>query len=198
MKWGEVCAAALLAAACSSTNKIEIGSDHDPRAEFDGLRTYGWMKRKPDKTGDPRIDGNEQLRMRVRGAVEDTLSARGYKQLVSGEPDFWIAWHAAIDEKVKISTMQDHYGYTVGSDWDRAYRTNWAWIGPGGPSGRSETVVDEWEQGSLILEVVDPKTNKLMWRGVARARLSDGTSEEQKHARIKRAVARMLDRFPPG
>ncbi len=196
MKWGRVCALALLVAACSSTDKIEIGSDHDPRAQFDGLRTYGWMKRKPVKLGDPRID-DEALSTWVHGAVEKSLSGRGYKQLVEGKPDFWVAWHAAIDEKVKVSTMQDHYGYTVGSDWDRAYRTDWAWIGPGGPAGRSETVVDEWEQGSLILEVVDPKTNKLMWRGVARAKLGKKRTEEQKRARITQAVSRMLDRFPP-
>ena len=196
MKWGGVCAAALLAAACSSTDKIQIGSDHDPRAQFDGLRTYAWMKRKPVKLGDPRID-DEALRTWVHGAVEESLSGSGYRQLVTGKPDFWVAWHAAIDAKVKVSTMQDHYGYTVGSDWDRAYRTDWAWIGPGGPSGRSETVVDEWEQGSLILEVVDPKTNKLMWRGVARAKLGKERTKEQQQARIKQAVSRMLDRFPP-
>ncbi len=60
-----------------------------------------------------------------------------------------------------------------------------------------ETYVREYEEGSLILDVVDAKAKQLVWRGTAEAELSDNPSASDTRQRIDEAVGQVLSRFPP-
>ncbi len=53
-----------------------------------------------------------------------------------------------------------------------------------------------YEEGSLVLDVLDPGTGQLIWRGVAQARLVADLPPEAREKRIDRAVGLMMERFP--
>ena len=61
----------------------------------------------------------------------------------------------------------------------------------------AETRVREYEQGTLLLDFVDPETRQLLWRGSASARIRPSSSPEESQKRANEAVAAMLERFPP-
>lgn len=121
----------------------------------------------------------------VRAAVESTLLAKGY-QKDETSPDFLVGYHLSLDKKLDVSTVNTHYGYAgygVGGRW--------------GTFGFPETRVREYEQGTLIIDVVEASAHKLVWRGSGTRRVSRNPSPEQVTERVNAAVAEILAKFPP-
>lgn len=52
-------------------------------------------------------------------------------------------------------------------------------------------------RGALVLRVIDPKTEQLIWQGTARAALDDSASPDARKKRINDAVQRIFEHFPP-
>jgi hypothetical protein len=170
--------AALLLAACSS---VTVSTDYDPGADFAGLKTWAWLPRKAGATGDPRLDST-LVHERIRHAVETQLAARGYEKAAVARADFLVAYHTAVERKMDVDTIYRGYGYGRGA---------WAW-GAG-----HETMVYEYDQGTLLLDVLDPKAHRLLWRGSASAVVSEHSTPEKRTKLVNEAVSRLLDRFPP-
>ncbi|WP_164021657.1 DUF4136 domain-containing protein [Pyxidicoccus trucidator] len=176
----------LLLAACSG---IETNTHYDPASvgKLDGYKTYAWL---PAPEGaDPRIY-NDVTEAQVKKVVDAQLASRGYRK-VDENPDFKFGWHGSIDQKMDVDTVNSYYGYGWGS-WYAPY-------GPGMSVGATfpQTYVDEYEEGTLILDVVDAGTNKLVWRGTAQAALEDNPSPQRREERLGEAVKDVLEQFPP-
>ena len=54
-----------------------------------------------------------------------------------------------------------------------------------------------YQQGTLILDFIDPKTKNLIWRGVAEGVVPARTSPEKSEKKINEVVQQMLKKFPP-
>ncbi len=167
-------------AGCST---MQVHSDHDPSANFAGLKTYDWTKAAKKVTGDPRLD-NPALDQRIRELIQLQLAKQGYALAPGGTPDFLVGYHVALEKKLAVSTMNDYYGYRAGWGWS---------YGAGTGTMMPQSYTYEYEQGSLIIDVVNPKTHDLMWRGSAQAEVNRKKGREQ----LNEAVTRILERFPP-
>jgi hypothetical protein len=135
--------------------------------------------------GAPRLD-NEILEKRIRTAVDKQLAARGYRRQSTGTPDFRVAYHVALKKKLAVSTMNSYYGYRAGWGW--SYGTVAAGV---------ESYTYEYEEGSLVIDIIAADTRRLIWRGSAQAEVNRTARPEKKQAQIDEAVAKMLERFPP-
>jgi hypothetical protein len=166
----------LLLAACS---QIQVHSDHDPGANFAALRTYAWLQKTSEAPRDPRLD-NDLLDSRVHSAVNDELYAKGYREAAEN-PDFRVTYHVMVQSKFDVQSFPVYYGYGYGR------------LGAPGPDVR----VTEYEQGTLILDLVDSATNDLIWRGSAQARIDPNRSPQERTKLIRDAVHAMLEHFPP-
>jgi len=58
--------------------------------------------------------------------------------------------------------------------------------------------VSYYDEGTVVLDIIDPKTRNLVWRGSAQSRVDDGDTPEERDARVNEAYRRILERFPPG
>ena len=172
--------ALLLAAGCSS---FAVEHDYDPQADFARYRSWYWLP--PSPSGDPRAD-NALVDARVRAAVENALAARGFTQTSTGEGDLGIGYHIAIEGKLDVRTIDHYYGYGPG----------WGYYGGPGRVG-SETYVDQYDEGTLILDLVDSRSRKLVWRGSASARLREGLTPQEREERTQEAVDAILNQYPP-
>jgi hypothetical protein len=172
----------ILIAALGGCSTMAVTSDYDPSAKFTGYKTYKWMSEPPKKTGDPRIDGNSILASRIQSSVERQLAAKGYEKQSSGTPSFLVGYHASIEKKTSVRMLNDHYRY--GPGW------GWSYRGP-------QTYVYDYDVGTLILDIVDPKTRKLLWRGTATGGADPSASGEARQKKINEAVTRILETFPP-
>jgi len=112
----------------------------------------------------------------MQGAVEKALARRGIR-LTDGEPpDLWIHYHANI--RRRIQPLDWASGYDAAFD-----------SAPG---------VANVEESTFVLDFIDARTNRLIWRGWAQRRLGNLLENRDRlAATIDEAVRRMLLHFPP-
>jgi hypothetical protein len=187
MRLSLLLAVALLAAGCPT---LQVSSDFDPAADFSTLKTYDWMARAKT-TGDPRIDNNTMLDARVKQAVDQQLTARGFSKVASGQQaDFLVGYHVTLDKKTSVNVINDTYNYPPG------------WYGGpmGGPYSNvppAQVYTYQYDEGTLLLDVVDAKSKKLLWRGTATDEVNFKGSPESRQEKVNDAVTKMLANFPP-
>ena len=96
----------------------------------------------------------------------------------SGTPDLLIHYHASINQRIDVNRVDRRYGYCYGVD--------------------CPADVIEYEAGTLVLDIVDSRTNRVIWRGWAQDTVEGVLDNEDEMARqIDEAVTRMLARLPP-
>ena len=171
-------------AACSS---VTTSHDFDPEADFSKLKSYTWWsesKGKPATSADEA--GSPLVLDRVRRAADEHLSAAGFTR-VQSNADFLIVARTGSRERTRVTESPSRYGggTSVPGSWGYRYWDN-----------RSVDVY-QYEEGSLVLDVVDAKTNKLLWHGVARAVVPDRPKPEEITKLVNEAVAALLKDFPP-
>jgi len=159
---------------------MQVQSSHNSSADFSNLKTYQWGKVAPLDVDKSRVDVSE-VDARIRRTVDNELAAKGFKKVSSGG-DFLVTYHAALDTKVDI-TQQDVYAAD-------GMTSDAAWMG----TEEVKTVIDK---GSLVLDIVDPSSKKVIWRTSASKTVELDVSPAKKDARAKEAVQQMLANFPP-
>ncbi len=162
---------------------IQVNSDYDPATNFSEFHTYNWLPAPQKAVGE---QSNTIIDSRIREAVENQLALRGYEKQTSGTPDFLVNHHVVVKGVLNVSTIHDGYGYGP------RYRRGW-----GGGMGTSTTYVREAKEGTLFLDMLNPQTQDLLWRGTAQGYIDPSLKPEEKTKRIQNAVGLILDQFPP-
>ena len=61
----------------------------------------------------------------------------------------------------------------------------------------SRTTAYNWTQGTLVLDIVDGKSNEMVYRATAEAEVNQDLSPAERQTRVNEAAVRMLEKFPP-
>lgn len=174
MQLTTVAGVALAVTGCAAT--MTVSSHVDRNLNFAQYRTYDWGPADALPTGDPRLDKDPFFKDQVQGAVEKQLAVRGL-ELATGTPDLRIHYHAHISQRIDVNSVDRAYGYCSGDD--------------------CRAGVTEYEAGTLVLDVMDARTNRLVWRGWAQNSVEDLLDNPDRMARmIDEAVTRMLRQLP--
>jgi hypothetical protein len=169
-----VAASALALSGCATMN---VSSHFQRDIDFARYHTYDWGPADALPTGDPRLDANPFFKDHVQGEVEKAMAARGLELVTSRPPDLLIHYHANISQRIDVNRVDRQYGYCYEGDCD--------------------VRVVEYEAGTLVLDVVDTRTNRVIWRGWAQDSVEGVLDNEDRMARqIHEAVTRMMERFP--
>lgn len=171
-------AATALLAGCSS---VSVVRDYDTSVDFSALHSFAWEFAEQPKTGNPRID-NDLIDERVRSAVAAQLSAKGFVSAGREAADFRVAYF--IDYKQRLSANTVSFG--VGSGGYGRY----------GGVGYN-TAINDYEEGSLTIDIIDPATGKTIWRGIGRRTVYEGNSPARMTKVVNGSVAKILAKFPP-
>ncbi len=161
--------------------------DYDRAASYGSYKTFDWYEASKRAKAQARGSDNPIMDRRVRAAVERELAAKGYRMETQGETDFLVTYYPIYRER------RTHVRTTVGVGFGGWYRP-WGY-GVGTRFSTGET--HHYKEGTIALEIVDAKSNQLVWQGVAEGALSGLDNPEEAEAQIGRAVKDMLDRFPP-
>ena len=170
-------------AACSSVN---VKQDYDPSTNFSRLRTYAWQSDAQKETSNV-LANNSLIDSRIRNAVNSSLIAQGYREVEKKKADFLVTYHYRIDEKTETrDKVRTGIGFGTGS------RGTFSSIGISFGAGERE-----YEQGTLVVDLIDPKTEKLYWRGFTRQRLIWQSDPKKSTTKINKTVEAILKEFPP-
>ena len=164
----------LVAAGCAT---MTVGSHVERGLNVGDYRTFDWGLADALPVSDPRLERDPFFQDHLRGAVEKAMAARGFAWSTDEAPDLLLHYHANITERIDIDRLEARYGYCV-------------------TDGCSVPTV-RYEAGTLVLDVLDARTNRLLWRGWAQHAVSGMLANQDTMARqINEAVARMFAEFP--
>lgn len=175
-----LCFSLVVLAACSSS--VSVTSDYDPSADFTGLKTYQWIKLQG--TGDV-LEKAPLVMKRAMIAVDRALAAKGFTKTESN-PDFYVAVHAGVKDKINVT----NYGYSYGGWYGR--------YGAFGP-GAGETDVRYYKEGTIFVDIIK-KTDEgfeMMWRGAGTGTVDPPSDPQEAQAKADGIAMSILEQFPP-
>lgn len=150
----------------------DIKTDYDRNANFSQYKTFSFEK----------IQTKDSLWAdRIASAVGGALAGKGLTQVSSGG-DICIVAIEMTKEQQTLNTFYDNFG----GGW------GWRW---GGGFGESTTTTDTYRVGTLVVDLFDAKSKKLLWRGSESDALSDKSSKNIKN--LDKGVEKLFREFPP-
>jgi hypothetical protein len=163
------------AAACAP---MRVSSHVDRERDFSRYRTFDWGPADALPAGDPRLERNSFFQDHIQGAIERNMVARGFERAApAAVPDVRLHVHAVIERRVDVDRLDSQAGYC----------------------GRDDCRVglSEYEAGTLVVDMIDVQTNRLVWRGWAQDSLDGVLENRDRLARkIEDAVRLMFLRLP--
>ena len=142
--------------------------DYDHSENFTHVKTYSWSKVST---------ANSLWDKRVEDSIDRELTAKGWTKVPSGGDVQLVAV-----EKTSVHQELDTYYDGFGG---RRF----------GRMGESTTSVDSYKVGTLVVSMLDSRSNRLVWRASASSDLSDNPSKDTKN--LNKDVDKMFKQFPP-
>ena len=147
----------------------DVKTDYDRDANFTQYKTYSWEQ---VQTKDPLMVD------RIKSAVNGTLAAKGFMEVPSGG-DLSIVAIETTKNQQSLDTFYNGFG------------GGWRW----GGFGDATTTTENYKVGTLVVDLFDTNTKKLLWRGSASDTLSN--KSEKNIDNLDKGVEKMFKKFPP-
>jgi hypothetical protein len=163
---------------CKTLSTVDY--DHGLVERMQNYSTYLIIAPK-EQSGGQHLSLTEIVDRRVVRAIDQTMQAHGLEP-VNGGPDCEIAFFTTTEKHTQVQDLSLAGGY---------YRHG---SGRGGWSSFSPITIDEYEEGTLVVDIIDSATGQLAWRGASSRRLGHTSPSERQ---IQSAVAQILSEFPP-
>lgn len=184
LKTSVIAVAALALAACAGSR---VATDYDRSVQFGALQTFAWLDPVVDDVDDPVLD-SQLLTRKVQRSVSDALIQRGYSRTEhAADADFLVTYHAASRER-----LRDRGGFSIGLGIGRPWRHGYSSMYVGDSYFPR---IEGYQEGTLIIDVLDAKTRDLLWRGWVRNTVDARNYTDEA---IAMAVNEIIAEFPPG
>ncbi|HYW76383.1 MAG TPA: DUF4136 domain-containing protein [Gammaproteobacteria bacterium] len=164
-----------LVAGCAAPVHVEYNS-----ASYSQWHNFAWQAPEQEPVKNPILNSGI-LTTRMEKAVTEALAGAGYTKVAKpAEADFLVTYHTATQLR---NEPQPSISFAYGT------------FGPGfNTLFLSQPGPQQIKEGSLIIDVIDAKTGKLVWRGWITTGLAQGNYSQRA---VDRAVQRIFSKFPP-
>ncbi|PRY12041.1 uncharacterized protein DUF4136 [Pontibacter ummariensis] len=171
------------------TTSASVGANtiQAPYVQTGSYKTFAWFQ--PDAMAPAAYEKGfgASLNKNLRRAIEEELQERGY-QKVTTNPDVLVAYDVSVsvpEEKDKPENFAPGFGYSYG--YMSGYRYDYKQ--PGMPGYRS---VDLFKEGTLIIDLINPRTNMLEWRGWAEGAINNFKAGYNKvHGQVEEVMEKL-------
>ncbi|TDO83750.1 uncharacterized protein DUF4136 [Flavobacterium chryseum] len=145
---------------CSPT--VNVTTDYDHSASFSQFKTFAVydLKAQQGQVNQLNID-------RVTNAIRAEMLAKGFTESTTN-PDLKVNAVSILKNKQSVTADSNFYGY------GGMYRPYGYW-GGGAMMGGATTTFNTYDyvDGSLIIDIVSTKTQKLLWQGIGNAQIDN-------------------------
>jgi hypothetical protein len=158
-----------------------VVSAQDVKIDFDKAFDFSTVKTYSIKLGT--AWGNDLSQRRVMTEFDEAIASKGWKKVDEAQANIQVVLHGATQTKRSASTFYSGgmggYGYRYG----------------GMGMGTASTVVNEYTVGTVVVDMFEPKSKSLVFRGIAEGEISDNAEKNAK--RLDKASTKMFKDFPP-
>jgi hypothetical protein len=162
----------------------KIHVNYDKSLDFTKFKTYGWAPHG--------AVAHPMLALDLVGAIEQELNSRGMTK-VATNPDIIIAVYGAVDSEVSMTSNNPIYNATGGiPPFDPSMTSPGNSLYWDGYYGNSTVVV---YPGQLVVDLVDFKNKKLVWRAVAKEAVSPNNPDKLE-SEVNNTITKMFKDYP--
>lgn len=169
----------LVLGACATGPRVY--TDADPATGFGQFVSFAFME-GAGKSGSSQYQTLSG--QRIEDAISASLEARGYAVDINN-PDLLINFHLKTEEKTRTSPPVYYGGYY-------GYRSG---VYMGWPGYVEPGHIDTYTEGTLSIDLVNRRTNQMVWEGTAVARVTD-TSMANTDQAVREAVGAIFAQYP--
>lgn len=180
----------LLLTGCASQPDIKVSTDYSA-ANFDEFKTFQWLPEGLESKGNKA--SNDIIGQHIISNIDHVLIEKGYQQEIERTPDFYVNYSVSKVDKIDIEKQQSYEGYAPGFTWRRGYGAQ----ATDSKVEITETNIVEYLEGSLIIDVIDPKNLHIIWRGIGTKKLPESFDPKIADTLITNAVTATLENYPP-
>ncbi|MFT5704751.1 MAG: hypothetical protein ACI8SK_000704 [Shewanella sp.] len=192
MKKVQLILAVFSLSALSACSSMKSSSDYDPAANFSDIKTFAWVQQK-SQDDSYHLDG--LMDQRVRAAVDNQLALKGLKLTNPETADVLVNYLTKVNKKINVDTFNTNYGYNPYGYGYNPYGYGYGW--GMSPAMNTQTTVREYEVGTLILDMVDRASGRLIWRGTVSDTIKNEDNPAERVGVVNKAVSSMLMDYPP-
>ena len=166
-------AAIVALAGCSTPTRVDSGPIQ--------ARTFSFVDRGV-KPLPAYTDNRQPVHAMVQEAITKNLAAKGVTRAASGG-DVTVGYLIIVGNNVSTTALDDYFGYGEGAD---------ALQNKAQSAYTSNKNPNYFEEGTLVIDVIDSKDYKLLKRGYASRPLLKNLSADARQERIQEVVDEIL------
>jgi hypothetical protein len=151
---------------------MSVNSDYDTAFDFQTAKSFSF----PEGAGKGTAGVGQispLMEKRILASIETVMIAKGFEKTSPDQADLIIVPHGATQQKTEVSSTPYAYPYSP-------------WYGGG-------VDVYQYNEGTLIIDMVDTESAELVWRGSATAVVGDSPNPDK----ADEAVTKILAQYPP-
>jgi hypothetical protein len=160
-----------LMVACST---LEVHTDYDEGYDFTKINSFAVLHNK--KEGESTLVND-----RITYAIEHLLQTKGYQLTSLKNADILVVYHYNTKDKMEIQTDYQMIGI-------RPYGFGGGMI--------ATTSTYEYTEGIIIIDFLDTKTKKIIYRSVGRLELQEQETPQERKAYVLKIIQEVLKEFP--
>jgi hypothetical protein len=158
-----------LAATARPLHGQKVSIEFDQAADFTKYKTFA-IRRGELNSKNPALN-SELVKKQIETALVRDLTSRGLSQTQGGAADLNVIYHFGSARKTEVE----------------AYPAGWRGWG-------TRYVRVPYADGTLVIDLRDPSTHSLVWRGISREEQSDATKIRGK---LDNMVRKPIEKYPP-
>jgi hypothetical protein len=163
---------------------VKTSSTFDPKATFDGYKTFGWIEGNAQNYEGPKYGFNSERMETLKGVMQEVLSAKGMVS-TQDQPDFLVGFHTILEEKEvffnKNDQMMNPYSRPIAywDDYESYYNQE----------------LRRFLRGTLVIDIIDAQSDAVVWQSIASRYMEQ--QQNVTKSEMKKAVEKALKKFPP-
>jgi hypothetical protein len=155
----------------------EVNYNYDQSADFSKFKSFKWVEIKGSVHPDQLVD------QQIKAALETEMAKKGLAKTDSDNATLFVGYQLAIGQEKQINTFN-----TGGAGW--GYGARW---GGGMTTATTSTI----NVGTLVLDMYDPASKQLVWRGSASKTLDPNAKPDKRQKNLAKAAQKLLKNYPP-
>ncbi|WP_373003219.1 DUF4136 domain-containing protein [Sulfurimonas sp.] len=153
---------------------LQVSTDYDDTFDFSKQKSF--VIKHENKAGEDTLSND-----RIIDSLEVDLQAKGYKKVSQKEADLIFVFHVNVEKKSDIQTDYQMMGYGM-------YRYGGAMI--------ATTSTYNYDEGTLVIDALNPKNEKIVWRATGVAELKEQKTPQKRKEYINSIITKMMSSFP--
>lgn len=185
-----------LIAACVSGPPVPT-VDYKADYNFKAVKKIAFYDDSGQVTGDNPLQLSDMQRDRIDEALSFALKNKGFEMVEdTSKADLLLSWSLFTQQKTDIQTWNSP-GVGVGyAGYYNRYNRYSAYNCWNCSLNRTEVTVNNYTEGTFIVDMIDPTLHKSVWRSFIQSRMKGNhTTDQDKYNEVATAI---FAAFPPG